>query len=561
MSASPPGDDLFCLATRPWIPVRSLDGVSAVVGLRQLFHDAHRIEGLAVALPPAASGLLRVLCAMAARITGLHRDPADPGPDDSGPDDSGFGSDDAGAGADDEPPLWSDLRYAALQRAEQGFHAEAVDNYLHTYADRLRLHCPERPFLQDPRLAEQSPSRSGVNKLVMARPAGNNQVFFGHFHDADQTALTSADAALHLIAQLYYGPSGQCTPRTVDGERFGNTRAGPLRRAMSYHPVGRSLYESLVLGIPTPGTWPQGRHGTPDACPWERDELPEPRKVPGGPVGPLSALTERYQHAVLLQPGPDGETVVDATITWAFREGRPDYKDPYLIWDETKEGALRPRDAEAERSLWRDLDALVLKQRVGRDGGRGGRRPPILDGLAGGVIPGDVFESLRVFAYGFDQDGQTRDRTYFSGSTPPLLALLEESAEPDGNRLALGVRDARDAAEHTAGRLDMALRRAWQGYTTPFGAGPDDRKKRGGGPWPRTGAAVYWPAAEARFWDSFHARDFSDARVSFARLALAAFDEATRSAAASPRGARARENARGLITSLLGAPGEPPPTS
>ncbi|MGW2514272.1 type I-E CRISPR-associated protein Cse1/CasA [Streptomyces scopuliridis] len=124
--------------------------------------------------------------------------------------------------------------------------------------------------------------------------------------------------------------------------------------------------------------------------PWERDELPDPLDLPQGPVGPLSALTERYQHAVLLQPGPDGETVVDAAVTWAFRKNRPDFRDPYLIWDETKDRQLHARDAKAERSLWRDPDTLVLKKRSGA-----GRRPPILDGLAGGQIPGDVFRSLR----------------------------------------------------------------------------------------------------------------------------------------------------------------------
>ncbi|MGW2514271.1 hypothetical protein ACWC0A_33800 [Streptomyces scopuliridis] len=72
---------------------------------------------------------------------------------------------------------------------------------------------------------------------------------------------------LHLIAQLYYGPSGRCTPRTVAGERFGNSMAGPLRRAMSYHPVGRTLYETLLLGIHAPAAWPQEKGGLEDACP------------------------------------------------------------------------------------------------------------------------------------------------------------------------------------------------------------------------------------------------------------------------------------------------------
>ncbi|MET8183344.1 type I-E CRISPR-associated protein Cse1/CasA [Streptomyces sp. NPDC005336] len=521
-----PQDDHFDLRTRPWLPVRTREGGAASsVSLRELLLNAHRIDGLTVGLPPAASGLMRVLCAMAARITGLHT---------------------ASNTAD-----WQDLRYDMLE-AEQGFHPASVDDYLSEHGSRMRLHDPVRPFLQDPRLADESPNHSGVNKLVMARPAGSNQVFFGHFTDADQVAIPSAEAALHLIAQLYYGPSGQCTPRTVSGKRFGNTFAGPLRRAMSYHPQGRSLFETLLLGIPAPSTWPQpstagtaGRSAVMDACPWEREELPNPLASPFGAVGPLSALTEQYRHAILLHPGPDGESVVDATITWAFRENRPPHTDPYLIWDEGKDGTLRPRDAEAERSLWRDLDALVLLNR-----GDGGKRPLVLDGLVG-QIPEPAFHTLRVCAYGFDQDGQTRDRTYFSAFTPPLFALLEASDESADNKLSLGVKEGREAAEKAAQRLVFALRVAWRSYTTPFTDDKPGKRDKGGGPWPDAALAAYWPAAEELFWDSLDSRDFTHAMRSFGRLALRIYDEVTRPVAGTPRGAKAREGARGLVRGLL----------
>lgn len=517
--------DYFDLCTRPWIPIRSKES-SPNVGLRELFLNAHRIDGLAVALPPAASGLMRVLCAMAARITGLHT---------------------ASSNVD-----WQDLRYDLLEGVSEGFHPASVDAYLAEHSSRLRLHDPARPFLQDPRLANESPSSSGVNKLVMARPAGNNQVFFGHFTDHEQVAIPSAEAALHLIAQLYYGPSGQCTPRTVSGKRFGNTYAGPLRRALSYHPEGRSLFETLLLGIPAPSTWPQpGQAGIADACPWEREALPHPTEPPAGAVGPLSALTEQYQHAILLQPSPDLKNVVDATITWAFRENHPPHRDPFLIWDEGKDGALRPRDAKAERSLWRDLDALVLMHR-----GDGGKRPLIVDGLIGGQIPEETSQELRFCAYGFDQDGQTRDRTYFSASTPPLFALLEASDEAEDNALALGVKESRDAAEKAARQLEFALRNAWRSYTTPF---TDDKpsavpgkQRKGGGPWPAMALAAYWPAAEEHFWGSLDSGDFTHAQQSFGRIALQIYDEVTRPVAGTPRGAKAREGARGLVRSLLG---------
>ncbi|WP_405797435.1 type I-E CRISPR-associated protein Cse1/CasA [Streptomyces sp. NBC_01506] len=542
MPSDSTGNDRFPVDVRPWIPVFA-GGATERVGFRELFLRASEFDGLAIALPPAASGLMRILCAMAARITGLY-EAADSGE-------------------------WFDRRYDLLEDGA-GFNSKAVHEYFDRHVDGLWLHDPVRPFLQDPRLSAECSGSSGVNKLVMARPAGNNQVFFGHFSDAEQMALAPEEAVLHLIAQLYYGPSGQCTPRTVEGRRYGNTMAGPLRRVLSCHPVGRTLYETLVLGVPEPGTWPQAADRSADGCPWERTELPVPLSPPAPATGPLSMLTEQYQHAVLLEPGPDGDSVTDAVITWAFRYNRSACRDPYLIWDEKKDGTLYPRDAKAERALWRDLDSLVLLNRAG-----GGRRPLIFDGLAGEELPEPVFRALRVMAYGFDQDGQTRDRTYFSAVTPPLFALLNPSRTAADSTLANGAKEAREAAEKAAWHLTAALRTAWRSYTTPFAEDrPEDRhgdrsagaqsgdsgmngmkgngkKGKGTGPWPEAALATYWPAAEERFWELLDAGDFAQAVPAFGRIALRAFDDVTASVAAQPRGAKARESARGLVRSLL----------
>ncbi|WP_198358734.1 type I-E CRISPR-associated protein Cse1/CasA [Streptomyces fildesensis] len=533
-----PPTDFYDLCTRPWIPVSTGDRTSCV-GLCEFFLRAHEFSGLAVALPPAASGLHRILCAMAARITGL----------------------DTAAGGDD----WQGRRFELLDSGV-GFDPEQVRAYFREHADGLRLHDPVRPFLQDPRLVEECPSSSGVNKLVLARPAGNNLVFFGHFMDSEQVPLPSQEAVLHLIAQLYYGPSGQCTPRVVGGERSGNTMAGPLRRVLSTHPVGPTLFDTLLMGIPEPAAWPSPHQDSlPDGCPWERATLPNPRDLPTAAGGPLSLLTEQSQHAVLLQPGPSGDEVIDATITWALRVNRPPAPDPYLIWDTLKDGTPRPRDARAERALWRDLDALVLMRRAD-----GGRRPLILNGLSG-FLPDRVADQLRVAAYGFDQDGQTRDRTYFSAITPPLFALLTSSGPGHDNALALGVKEGREAAEKAAWHLATALRSVWRSYTTPFtdevrsgGAGSQagadgggSKKSKHPGPWPEAALAAYWPAAEERFWNLLHAGDFSASLRVFGALALEIYDGTTAQVAASPRGARARETARGLVRTLVHKPRDP----
>ncbi|RLU83027.1 type I-E CRISPR-associated protein Cse1/CasA [Streptomyces griseocarneus] len=525
MSAAAADDARYPLDLRPCVPVLTHAGATERVGLRELFLRAHEFQGLAVASPAAASGLLRVLYAIAARITGL---------------------DELGGSMDD----WLDRRYELLADSA-AFQPGKVEKYFGAYADGLRLYDPERPFMQDARLAQECASSSGINKLVLGRPSGNNQVFFGHFMDDEPVPVSSEEAFLHLLAQLYYGASGQCTPRTVNGERYGNTMAGPLRRVLSCHPLGRSLYESLLLGIPDPG----GRRGTSsteeDLCPWEDDRPSAALEPPKPAAGPMAMLTARHQHAVLLTSSPGGTSAVDATITWALRVSRPQVRDPYLIWDEAKDGTLYPRKADADRALWRDLDGLILQDRGGRS-----RRPLIFEGLTGGQLPEDVFQHLRVVAYGFDQDGQTRDRAYFTAVTPPLCALLASSTEQADSRLALGVKEARQAAEHVAWRLETALRGAWRTYTLPpedekAGHRPKKGKEKDGGSWPEAALSAYWPEAEECFWSLLDSEDFTDALPLFGRIALRVFDDTTATVAFQPRGAKARESARGLVRSLL----------
>ncbi|MET9111118.1 type I-E CRISPR-associated protein Cse1/CasA [Streptomyces zhihengii] len=510
-------DCLYSLDVRPWVPVADEAARTTRVGLRDLFRGAHETSGLAVVTPPAAAALLRVLTAMTARITRL--DQAHEGPDD-----------------------WTARRNGLLDAGS--FAPESVEAYFDSHSDGLRLYDPDRPFLQDPRLGTQSATTSGINKLVLARPSGNNQVFFGHFTDADPIPVPSADAVLHLLAQLYYGASGQCTPRTVDGRRFGNTMAGPLRRVLSCHPLATNLFRTLILGVPGPDTWPDAGPAE-DVCPWERGLLPHPLTAPEAPGGLMSVLTNRHQHAVWLQPSPDGSAAVDATITWAHRDGHPPARDPYLIWEQAKDGSRHPRRADASRSLWRDLDRILLS-----DGRRNSRRPLIVDTLS--ALPRPALDGLRFVTHGFDQDGQTRNRSHFTRISPPVGDLIASAGEPDAALSAVGTRQAREAAEKAAWHLQTALGSAWSAFAVP-GRGNEagGRGRQATGPWTEAGSRLYWTAAEDVFADLLRTSDVSAALHGFSRLAVDTFDRITAPTGGQPRGAMARAQARGLVHCLL----------
>ncbi|WP_424534226.1 type I-E CRISPR-associated protein Cse1/CasA [Sphaerisporangium viridialbum] len=493
----------YDLLTRTWLPVRAGDK-RLKLGLRALFQRAHELTDIEASPPPGASGLWRVLTVMAARVTGL---------------------DDVTLTAEE----WGERQATVLEDGQ--FDEDAVEGYFARYSARFDLFDPQRPWLQDPRLREQCKTSSGVNKLIMSRAAGNNQVWFDHATTLQLRPMPAGEAVFQLLTQLYYGPSGQCTPRTVGTTSGGNSKAGPLRRTISFHPVGRTIFESLVAGIPPAYLYDTKGN---DVAPWEADELPDPLGIPPRPSGLGGLLTGRFQHAVLLERS--GDAVVDAWITWAWRDREFPAEDPYLVYQQNKDGDFYARQADASRALWRDFDSLLLE-----DSGDDHRRRPVVlaavEDMRGTLLP-----VLRARAFGFDQDGQTRDKEWTVAVTPALLALANQA------EIARGISDMRQTAERMEKQLRWALREAWTAINDPSnGDGKPQRKDISEGPWPAQGSFRYWARAERIFWDRVRDRHFSSAADRFLRLALDVYDEVTNNAGSLPRAKRAVELKRSSI--------------
>jgi CRISPR system Cascade subunit CasA len=510
-----PSFDLLC---QPWIPVRYPRNATgpAEVGLGELFTRAHEISDITLPVPPAASGLWRILYLIAARITGLgDLDTVD-----------GLRS-------------WKRDRDRVL--AAGRFDPASAERYFAAHAGRFDLFHPSRPWLQDARLAAECAKSSGVNKLVVTRASGNNLVWLSHTTDLIPQPLRAAEAAWYLLAWLYYGPSGKTIARTVAGRTESNMTAGPLRSRISFHPLGQNLFQSLIAGIPYPDS-SSGRPD-PDLAPWEEDKLPEPLSLPATRKGLSGPLTGQFRHALLLAPSPDGTLVTDARITWAWRMPHAEIEDPYLIYDTPRNGgAPFARYARADRAVWRDLDALLLQ-----DAGSGRtRRPAVFDNQPDHSVTG----KLRVRAFGFEQDGQVSNTQWFTAVTPPVLLMRDTDGSDPAYDGATEIAAARIAAEQVGSDLRKALQRAWAALSGP----PDGQgKPRSGtadnGPWLAAGTARYWSAAETTFWHMIdHPGESEYPNNKFIRLALTAYEEATdHHANRGPRVARALEHARGGI--------------
>ncbi|MFE0928982.1 type I-E CRISPR-associated protein Cse1/CasA [Streptomyces mutabilis] len=513
------------LVDRPWIPVAWVEGQPGPpeVGLRDLFVHARKIRTLLIPEAPAHSALLRLLYALTARITAL--------------DESGPGS-------------WGDRREQVL---EQGFPEPSIDlpdgrkagieGYFGQWSDRFDLFDGDRPWLQDPRLPDQCDKNNtaGVHKLVMSRAAGNNHSWFEHWSHGSPLPPGLSQSALSLLTWHYWGDPGALSRRAVGQVSSHYAKASPLRAALSYHPQCDNLLLTLLAGL-TPPDGDVSRHT--DLCPWEREDLPDPLKPMPEPQGPCSRLTACSQHALCLVPAPDGAHTADAYITWAYDAERIRPEDDYLIWDITKDGKTSPRLADSSRSLWRDIDALLLKQLDDSSP----IQPKVMDHAF------DVSEYLRVRALGFEQDAsQAANHQYVDSVTPVLLARVEE----DAANTERPVRQLRELGELFGNRLEQATKEAWLKYT--------DDKKNDPRAWQDAVAARYWPSAEDEFWLRFRQLsradgttdtgfDFEAACRAFGRHALDAYEAVTSSVTRTPRGAKAVTRAKAIILAALKDP-------
>ncbi|WP_078624535.1 type I-E CRISPR-associated protein Cse1/CasA [Streptomyces monomycini] len=502
----------FSVADNGWIPVRvrfDLDadeteelrslvpeaspGECARVGLRCLFQGAHLFADLDFTVPPVEAVARRLLAAVTARVTGL----------------------DTGTSAQ-----WPDARDDLL--ATGRFDADRVDEYLETHSHRLNLYDSTQPFLQDIRLAQECGKGQAPGRLVMDRPSGNNAVWTTHL--AQDVPVPGPDAVQWLLAWYGYGPSGTATPRTHASRTSGSCKAGPYRSLVSYFPhAPERLFASLVASVPGPSAWPTGPG--PDLAPWESDELPDPL-APAPACGPVSLLTGRTAHALLLT-GDDAGQTTGCKITWNTAVDLPAAVDPYVI-ERTKGGPLR---ADRTRSAWRDLDALLLKTQPGSKSTL--RRPTVFDAVA--ELAPAVQRQLGVRVLAWDQERQEKDNQWYAATTPPVLQHIEES-DAQG---AAAIATARRSAEAAAGDLARALSAAWLGVHVKR----DPQQRHG---FVEAARAQFWERAEEEFWQAVRAPD-PDRRPAFRRLALERFDQATATLKSTVHGMSAVAKARARL--------------
>ena len=264
--------------------------------------------------------------------------------------------------------------------AQGAFDAERVDDYCDTHREAFWLVAPHgcRRFMQESALGsflhEHADSLSPEELGKRLKPVSDTKLtmhaapsYAWHNQDVSKP-LSFAAAARHLMIFKHYAPCGipdSRHPGHANGHQWKN---GKLRDRVSVHPVGQTLYETLMLhAIPVPVD--KSRLHDVGLPAWESREEDHSdssaQLVPQSTL--LGQLTGGFTHTVWLVS--DGHAIDRA---WCAT-GRPLAADivdadPYVVRYEAPPAKDSGSDAPVvkhmptnpDKSVWRDLSLIAI---------------------------------------------------------------------------------------------------------------------------------------------------------------------------------------------------------
>jgi CRISPR system Cascade subunit CasA len=434
----------FNLVTKPWIPALTDLGQVTEYPLTTALLDAHRVSALAPPAPTMSPVLLRqVLLPIVLHALGGPRSPED----------------------------WQ-------RRFEQGRFSqeegEAIVGYLERHRDRFELLSPDRPFAQTGALEATNGETKPVSLLMPAVSSGNSVPLFSALTEADALELTPAQAVLWLlhthcwdVAAIKSGAVGD--PQVKAGKTTGNP-TGPLGQLGVIVPVGRTLYETLLLNLPIlydgldPADRPQWAAEEPAVAQWST----RPAR------GVLDLMTWQSRRIRLVPvETPQGTRITRVVVAAGDRleGGTPEF-EPHTAWTCTArpKAGQRPQRTRRHfsgRSAWRGLDAL-LALALPSDG-EGPYTSVLLRQLgdleAEGYLEPAYPLSLETYGLEYGNQSAVVENAITDSLPLPVAALAAENAHVR-NALLEAVSQA-DRLGRAVDRLLIDLRRAGGGDALP----------------------------------------------------------------------------------------------
>ncbi|MGD9482883.1 type I-E CRISPR-associated protein Cse1/CasA [Streptomyces sp. TRM70308] len=468
---------LFHLLDDPWVNASPAveagadsprDGQAVLdVGAGELLLDAHRFKDLVVDLPTQKPAIFRqVLLPIVVDALGRPSDAAQ----------------------------WAAMFRAGKFSAEQ---REKLTAYFDQHHARFRLFDADDPFGQVAGLRTAKGEAKGSALLVATAATGNNVPLFSSRTEGDPPPLTPAQAARWLLhthcwdtAAIKTGAVGD--PQVKKGKTTGNP-TGSLGQLGVVMPVGRTVYETLLLNIP---------YGPPLLS----DDLPQWRRrsAEGDLEDTLSCATPAWQTRtsrglldvwtwqsrrirLLPEQTPDGPWVTRVIVAAGDRLVTVPDHEPHTAWIIDSAGArakktstrttaaavARPRRHQPGKAAWRGLQALLAVDWEQSDATatRSGFHTSVLLGQLNEVrdrLPAAYPLQVELTGIAYGNQSAVVEDLFFDAIPLPLTAL-------DADGILYGcVLEAADQAEKLAtavNHLSADLRRAAGSDPIPWDKG------------------------------------------------------------------------------------------
>ncbi len=395
----------FDLAHEEWLPLRRRhDGALIPAGIEKALTEADTFAELAVEFPTQVPALLRqVLLPIVADAVGVPSDRAE----------------------------WR-------KRFDAGTFNEAerdrIRAYLAQHGSRFQAF-GETPFAQVGNLEAVSGETKGAGLLVATESTGNNVPLFGARNEAEPPALTPAEATRWVVhahswdtAAIKTGARGD--DKVKAGKTTGNP-TGPLGQLGVLLPIGRTLYETLLLNLPI---GPESMLGTPQ---WRRPPAGPSWDPAGDPDGLLGLWTWQSRRIRLVpEPTPQGVRVRRVIVAAGDRMRELPEWEPHTAWKydkpvaKSKAADRKPRRHVPGKAIWRGLEALLAVHQSDLESGSvetSSLLKQAADLRAVGALPEDY--PLRVEAFGitFGTQSAVIDDVYHDLIPLPVAALQTDA--------------------------------------------------------------------------------------------------------------------------------------
>ena len=421
----------FNLVDEPFIPCGAIDGRSVEYCLRDTLAGAHELRELRDDSPLVTIALQRLLIAV------LHAALGDP------------------ETLDDWGEIWQAGR----------FDEAAIDEYFEKWRGRFNLFDLERPFYQAWGWELPEDKRKGPNELAQELTRGNNATLFDHTRDDPPPPFRFAAAARNVVANQTFAAAGGVSAT-------GNRTGAPLVGQVVVMPVGRTLWETLMFNLLPSEERPEVLQ--PAGSPvWERDV--HSFSESSTPQGYLDLLTWQPRR-VRLHVSHGATEVREISYAQGRKLELPEgCFDPMTAY--RKE---RPLEFDADRSVWRDSEALFSKSTEGV------RQPLVMDFLADLVAEEVLSSSHDIGLMCAGLKNRQAKVFFWRHETLPLPLKYVDDSDLRG-RLA----EAVTTAEEIARRLRQATKDAVTELLDPTNHRPDPTRRR---------QVVDSLAAERHYW-------------------------------------------------------------